>query len=575
MASLCSLPVLDHWPPWRKRLLGGGFVQPPWHDCHPDRLALDADLPAELLRLARTIDSLVDRLDLAALVGSFSGRGSPANRPDLMLKAVLFFTQRGIHSPAAWFLHSRDSRAVAWLLRGLRPSRDCFYCFRQRLSPFIDDLNRQLLRLAHDFGLLVEAVPVLDGTLIAANSSRRKTVNLATLTDRLEQLLGTIAGDEGADDERANDTPGAAEPTPAKAVPAKVAPVVQSPAAAPLNDPVAPLPVPLKPAGSSSAGDEPPGWMAKTSQGKKRQRQRYLKAEKELRRLLEENSRRRKEDRKQHKDVRISLGDPEATLGLDKERVYRPVYNVQAAVDLNTDFYLGYGVFSGKHDGATLEPMLRRVGGLVPWALILWVLVDAGYTSGRNLRRMEQQGVLLIGPVGENDYTKSKKKGESSKQTPKSAFRWDQGRGVYVCPEGHDLVKVRVETKTRQGQQERHTRYQCKGGHCPGCPRQQGCTKNPQAGRMVMRNEYEEEINRQRERMQQPQAQQWYKKRKEQAERGFADAKEHRHLRRLSARGQAAAQMQVGLVCLTHNMVVFDQLLQNRRSPNLADGPAQ
>ena len=40
-----------------------------------------------------------------------------------MLKAVLFLTQRGEHSPAEWSRQSRDSRALTWLLRGADPSR--------------------------------------------------------------------------------------------------------------------------------------------------------------------------------------------------------------------------------------------------------------------------------------------------------------------------------------------------------------------------------------------------------------------------------------------------------------------
>jgi hypothetical protein len=277
---LFSLPVLDHTPAWRWRLLGEDFIQPPWLDSHPQRLARQRHLPDELLRLARGIDSLVDRLDLAAVVSSFSGRGRLAHRPDLMLKAVLLLSQRGFHSPAAWFRQCQDRRAVAWLLRGLRPSRCCWYALRQRLLPFIDDLNRQLLHMAHDAGRLIEAVPVLDGSFLAANGSRRHLINLATLLRRRQQLADAIATDE-----RANAGPaeaaGAAPLTPS-AAPAESPPAATLPATPtqPCAPQARPLPVPTLPALSGRQGLIRPAWMASTARGRKHQQQRYLKGEK-------------------------------------------------------------------------------------------------------------------------------------------------------------------------------------------------------------------------------------------------------------------------------------------------------
>ena len=48
--ALRSLSVVDQQPVWRLRLLGADFIQPPWHDLHPDRLALELHLPPTLLR---------------------------------------------------------------------------------------------------------------------------------------------------------------------------------------------------------------------------------------------------------------------------------------------------------------------------------------------------------------------------------------------------------------------------------------------------------------------------------------------------------------------------------------------
>ena len=68
------------------------FAPAPWHDDHPDRLALDCRLPVD--HLARQIDAAVARLDLGPLFACYGGTGSDPFPPDLLLRAVLFQTQR-------------------------------------------------------------------------------------------------------------------------------------------------------------------------------------------------------------------------------------------------------------------------------------------------------------------------------------------------------------------------------------------------------------------------------------------------------------------------------------------------
>jgi transposase len=607
MASVRSLSVLDHLPAWRLRLLGEDFISAPWHDLHPDRLAIEADLSEPLLRLARAIDRFVDRLCLAELVASFTGRGSSAHRPDLMLKAVLFFLQRGLQSPADWFIACRDSRAAAWLLRGLRPSRARWYAFRKRCAGLIDSLNQQLLQQAISAGLLDVDVSVFDGTFLAANSSRHVLLNHKQLQRRLQQLeqaiaaelvapaafaprveasaklSGTVAEAGGELARAACEAPGnspseasqqrpvepafvsanvtaqpvvagAIEPMACATVAALAGPVClarQSSAAPPLDEVVS------GPVGQPPA--KPPGWMARTVKGRQRQREHYLKVVKELGKQLERNRKRRKEDRKEEDKVRISLGDPEATLGLDKEKVYRPVYNEQLVSDLETDFCLGYDVFSGVQDAATLKAMRQRVEYFTA-KKVKRGMMDAGYVTGANLREAESAKMELIAPYQENDYSQKKAAGKAKKQIGKSEFKWDEQKQTYICPEGRELSYVRTQTKQRGENKEKHKQYRCPGQYCQQCPRQNECTKNPQAGRMVVRGEYEEEVQRHKARMSSEQAKQLYKKRKEQIERRIADSKEHRDLRKLSMRGQDGARTQVGLTVLAANIMVYDKL---------------
>jgi hypothetical protein len=573
--------VLSNLPPWQQRLHSAAFVQPPWHDCHPQRQHIEDDLPSELMRLARIIDRLVDQLSLEGLVASFAGRGSTPHRPDLMLKAVLWLTQRGNHSPAGWAEQAKLNRVVAWLLRGSRPPRACWYAFRQRLLLFIDDLNGQLLALARACGLLQGEVPVLDGTLLAANSSRHKLVNKATLQRRLGQLKQAIDADGPAavtaqgparqePPRPAQTNLPAQQPLPT-AAPSEAAPpcggaaAQAQPAAAPPVEPVAGQHA------EDAAEPEQAAWMAGTPQGRQGQQRRYLLAQEELERRLWHNAKRRKEDRKPENKVWISLGDPQATLGLDKEKVYRPLYNVQLACDLKTDFCLAYAAFSGVQDAATYVPMLQRMEYFTGQK-VRQGLLDSGYITGANLRHSEGRQIAVIGPYQENDFSKGKK---AQKQIPKSEFVWEADKQQYVCPEGHPLLYQRTQTIQRGEVVEKHQQYRCAPMHCQGCERQADCTKKAATGRMVVRNEYEEEVQRHKARMEKKESKELYKKRKEQIERRYADGKEHRKLRKLSMRGLEGARLQVGLIVLAHNMVLLEKLLGRSQQPQPTAAPTE
>jgi hypothetical protein len=601
MASVCSLRVVDQMPGWRQRLLSEAFIQPPWHDRHPARLAIEVDLPPSLLRLARIIDRFVDRLSLAELVASFKGKGSAAHRPDLMLKAVLFFLHyRRLHSPAAWFLECFDSRVAAWLLRGLRPCRARWYAFRQRCSALIDALNRQLLRLAMAEDLLDVDVAIFDGTFLAANSSRHVLLNHDNLRRRIEQLQLAMAADQDATKAAKPQGQGDAGSPPAQA-PAgatglaagpgpleptlRVADVTDQPVVAGALDQTAcaavaqakgPVPSAEQATAASAAmalaAAKTPGWMAKTPRGRKHQHEHYQKAAKELCKRLVHNSKRRKEDRKAQEQVRISLGDPEATLGVDKEKVYRPLYNAQLVSGLKTDFCLGYDVYSSTQDALTFKPMLDRVEYFTG-KKVNRAMVDAGYTTGANLRQAEKERVELIAPYQENDYSKKKAAKKGKKQIGKSEFKWDKDKQTYICPQGKELKYLRTQTKQRGEIQEKHQQYRCPGEYCQACDRHKECTKNAKAGRMVVRGEYEEEVLRHQARMSSEAAKTLYRKRKEQIERRIADSKEHRGLRKLSRRGQDGARTQLGLTVLAGNIAVYDKL-QQRASAKAATLPA-
>src|SRR5712691_163257 len=521
-------------------ITGARFISALWHDDHPERLALDRRLPAD--HLARQIDAMVARLDLGPLFACYGGTGSDPYPPDLLLRAVLFETRRGHHRPADWHHDAHECEPVRWLLRGCAPSRSCWYAFRDRVGPLLPALNQQPLAQAIRAGLTPATRGADDGTLVAAHASRHRLVNEATLCQRAQQLAAAVAADEGVKAPPAPDhRPGIGGGPLAAAeerTEAPPAPRVQQLAAAVVAEERA------------AAPPAPPAWLARRPAGRQRQQQRLQQAQSRMDALQARNRGKRASKRKTPEKIVVSLSDPEAALGRDKEDVYRPLYNVQIVDDLDSPFVLAYEVFAQPNDAGLLGPVLARARELLGHALQV-LLADTAYAGGSDLAAAQAAGVTVYAPLPKEGKTKEA-------QLPKSAFAWVAAEQTYACPQGHRLVYEGSSAQKRSGTEAvvLH-RYRCPPVHCSGCPLRAACTPRPEAGRTISRAEHEGLIEALRERMQTPEAKALYRLRRQTVELVNADWKAHRQLRRFSGRGLARARCQVGLMVLAHNLVTL------------------
>lgn len=474
------------------------FVPPPWNEETPEYQAVDRELPAD--HLARKVVQAMERLDLTGFLASYRGQGSLPYRPDLLLRAVLYEMRQGRHKPTEWFRDARESQPVRWLLRGGQPCRACWYAFRDRVGPWLEQWNQGVLTQAVEQQVTPAERGALDGTLTAAHASRHRLVKEATLQQRVEQLDQAVAADQNS---------------------------------------AAPVPGPY--------------WLAKTAWGRRRQQQRYQQAQKRMEAMQQRNQQKRASKRQKRDKIVVSVSDPQAALGRDKLGVYRPLYNVQLIDDLDSPLILGYGVFAQPNDNNTLGPMLERQAHLVGHKL-KELLADAGYASGPHLAIAEAAGVTLYAPWQENDFTAAK--GKKPALFPKARFRWLAEEQTYQCPQGHRLEKVSSSRQKRSGTETvRLDQYRCPPVHCGACPLAKQCTSNPEAGRTISRSEHEELIEALKVRMETAEAKALYRLRRQTVELVYADMKEHRCLRRFSGRGLQRAETEVGLLMLAHNLL--------------------
>jgi transposase len=483
----------------------------------------------------------MEELDLDALRSTYAGRGSRPHRPDLLLKLLAYEHDQGRPQPTQWRKHLLEDKPVQWLVFGIKPSLTSLYEFRDRVQPLLEALNDQGIRIAIDAKLTTASCAALDGTTVAANASRHRLLSLETVEKRLGQLEQQISAAEAAD-EAGRPCEG---PSPADGCATETTSSSESPAPGVVT--------------------ALPSFMGKTLRGQKRQRHRYRRAREILRARHQVNAKRRKDKRKTSAQIRLAIGDSSAPPGLDKLKVYRPLYNVQLMSDVETDLVLAYATLPTTTDSGQLVAMIDRTNQATRKTLAE-VLADAGYPSGQELAECEQRGVTVFAPWNENAFTEAKRaKGRGRDQIPQERFTFDPSIPGYRCPEGKVLRYHGRTTKQKaNGECVPRDVYQASPSDCAVCPLKAQCVRSGSGARTVRRQDHQEQIDALKERMSRPEGKRKYRDRCCTVERRFADFKTRLGLQRISGQTPERAEAQVGLTVLAHNLRMIAKLRKRR-----------
>jgi hypothetical protein len=416
---------------------------------------------------------------------------------------VLYQYQKGHQSPASWFEEAKLNEAMRWLGRGYVPGRRTWYDFRDRMGKFIEQVHQQIVARALDDDLLDPTVGVQDGTAIAACASRHRMVNRPTLNKRIEQLDAIVQG---------------------------------------------------------RFDDEVPKWVPVTDSGKQDLRERMDQALDVLTERIEINAKKPCDKRKDADKIQVSLSDPQAPLGRDKLKVFRPLYTVQYVVALGSHVIMSYGCEPAATDAGTLGPMIDKTQQLVDGRLKT-VMADAAYCSIVDLQECQQRNIELLAPFQSNAMTESKKQKNPNPQIPREEFVWDEVENCYVCPQGHRLdYRDRTRKQRHSDHQLWESRYRCDPAHCSVCPLAAKCLRPNSASRTVKRLEGQELVDAQRKKMADLEVQSRYRLRGQTVELTFADIKGNRQLSRFHGRGPSRARTETGLMVVAQNLLRLDRL---------------
>jgi transposase/transcriptional regulator with XRE-family HTH domain len=161
--------------------------------------------------LARFIDEAVSVLDLTSFKQTYrAGRhGRAAYDPAMMLRVVLYCFCSGIFSSRRMEQAAITDIGARFLAANERPDHTSFFKFHKRHRDNIKGIFVQIVGLCREMGLQRLGHVAIDGTLIKANSSKSKCVEIAKLDEiiaRDTQMVAEMLAKWKATDDSEKDT---------------------------------------------------------------------------------------------------------------------------------------------------------------------------------------------------------------------------------------------------------------------------------------------------------------------------------------------------------------------------------
>jgi transposase len=252
--------------------------------------------------------------------------------------------------------------------------------------------------------------------------------------------------------------------------------------------------------------------------------------------------------------TRVSQTDPDARNMIMAGGGYAPAYNAQLTTDGKNGFIVGVQIAQSSSDSQQLEPAIEKVienTGEIPQQIV----ADSGFANKKNVVRLSQHGVQIIGPLlPQSSTVEQLEKRGIDPNFGKEAFAFDAQNNQYICPAAKALRYV----SSRKGKASIEHSYRAAAIDCATCQfKAKCCGKMKRAQRQLIRIEDLPEVASFKAVMETEEAKKIYKQRSQFAEFPLAWIKEKFGLRRFHVRGKNKALMELLWASLTFNILWF------------------
>ena len=372
--------------------------------------------------LARFVVEIVDELDVSSLEGAYTGSGSDAYHPRMMLALLFYCYATGMFSSRKMEAATYESVPVRFVAANQHPDHDTICTFRRRFLEPLSDLFVQILEIAHQMGLVEVGDVAIDGSKAKANASKHKAMSWERACQLEEQLSDEVA-EMMAQAEQADD-----ESIDTDSLPEEIA----------------------------HRTDRLDKIRAAKAMIEERAEERYQAEKAAYEQKMAD--RKAKEERTGKKTPgrtpappepgpkdsdQVNFTDAESRIMLTSSNGWQQAYNVQHSVDMDSYMILGGHLTQATNDKQQLKPALDEVEGLPDeLGTIKRLAADSGYFSQANVEDVTgRQATPYIAKGRQNhhpDWTKRLAKADPPPDdpTPVEAMRWrlstQEGRDFYA-----------------------------------------------------------------------------------------------------------------------------------------------
>ena len=488
--------------------------------------SLEELIPAH--HLVRVVNTVIDRMDITAIINKYEGGGTSAYHPRMLLKVLLYGYCMKIYTGRRLAKALREDVNFMWLAAYNRPDFRTINLFRSGLlKDTIEDIFKSMLVFLMEQGYIKFENYFCDGSTFGANANRHKMVwkkNALRYKEAAEQkckeLFRQIAELNAAEDS----SYGGRDLE-------EVGQAVQVGLEEQIASEVEKL-------DNIINGNDPKAVKRKAKTIKKKLQEHKTAIDKYERQQLVSGQR-----------SGYSKTDEDATAMKMKNDEILPAYNV--LIGTEDQFITNYSVHQKTNDAACFKEHIEQLESHTS-QLPQNVIADSIFGTEENSELLEQKGIdnYMKFPLYHKEQTRKYKNNPFSKDN----FLYDQQTDTYTCPNNKRLLFSHIrKDKSKNGFISQSRSYECED--CSGCPFADKCKKSVDNNRTILVNEKLERYKqRMRTNLRTEKGDKLKRKRGQEVESCFGDLKMNQGFRRFGLRGKQKVKTEAGILMICHNI---------------------
>jgi len=373
--------------------------------------------------LARFVVDIVGQLDLTVIKSAYTGRGSKAHHPEMLLALLFYGYATGVFSSRKLEQATYDSVAFRYIAANDHPDHDTIATFRKRFLPQLTPIFVEILLIAQQLGCLKLGKVSLDGTKIKASASKHRALSWkhackleAQLKAEVEDLL------RQAEEADRSEIPDGLD------IPAELARREER-----LNA-IATAKAEIERRAAERHAEDQADYEKKLAKRKAKEQESGKKARGKQPKPPVPGPR---------DNDQINLTDEESRIMPISGGGFDQCYNAQASVDIETMLIVGQHLSQNPNDKQELKPALESLNVLPePLGTVDSLLTDAGYFSEANVESCLEEEILPYISASRDAHNQSLKErfaepdplpeGASPVTQMKHRLKTQAGRALYA-----------------------------------------------------------------------------------------------------------------------------------------------